>query len=165
MLLMATGPNATEITGKNCNKYTFRSWMPNKVTVQSVYPQLKERGRNGIYRSRRMPGDKRLQSNERCLVKDGGTVLGYDQAPLGTTDFSSYILKLRQAKPDVLYVGLGRTDLTNLLKQMHEIGLTRQMALSAPIVNDSDLWAAGPGAAFGNLSEIVELHWSSSFQT
>ena len=88
------------------------------------------------------------------LVKDGGTVLGYDQAPLGTTDYSSYILKLRQAKPDVLYVGLGGTDLTNLLKQMHEIGLTRQMALSSPIVNDSDLWAAGPEAAFGTYPKL-----------
>jgi branched-chain amino acid transport system substrate-binding protein len=27
------------------------------------------------------------------LVKDGGTVVGYDQAPLGTTDYSSYLLK------------------------------------------------------------------------
>ena len=88
------------------------------------------------------------------LVKDGGTVLGYDQAPLGTTDYSSYILKLRQAKPDVLYVGLGGTDLTNILKQMHEIGLTRQMALSSPIVNDSDLWAAGPDAAFGTYPKL-----------
>jgi len=37
----------------------------------------------------------------------------------------------------------------NFLKQMHEIGLTRQMPLSGPVVNDSDLWAAGPEAAFG----------------
>jgi len=155
MLLMATGPNATEITGKNCNKYTFRVDLPNKVTVQSVYPQLKERGKNWyfIVASYAWGIDAYNQMKD-VLVKDGGTVLGYDQAPLGTTDFSSYILKLRQAKPDVLYVGLGGTDLTNLLKQMHEIGLTRQMGLSAPIVNDSDLWTAGPDAAFGTYPKL-----------
>jgi len=155
MLLMATGPNATEITGKNCNRYTFRVDLPNKVTVQSVYPQLKERGKKWyfIVASYAWGIDAYNQMKD-VLVKDGGTVLGYDQAPLGTTDFSSYILKLRQAKPDVLYVGLGGTDLTNLLKQMHEIGLTRQMALSAPIVNDSDLWAAGPDAAFGTYPKL-----------
>jgi branched-chain amino acid transport system substrate-binding protein len=155
MLLMATGPNATEITGKNCNKYTFRVDLPNKVTVQSVYPQLKERGKKWyfIVASYAWGIDAYNQMKD-VLVKDGGTVLGYDQAPLGTTDFSSYILKLRQAKPDVLYVGLGGTDLTNLLKQMHEIGLTRQMALSAPIVNDSDLWATGPDAAFGTYPKL-----------
>jgi len=155
MLLMASGPNATEITGKNCNKYTFRVDLPNKVTVQSVYPHLKERGKKWyfIVASYAWGIDAYNQMKD-VLVKDGGTVLGYDQAPLGTTDFSSYILKLRQAKPDVLYVGLGGTDLTNLLKQMHEIGLTRQMALSSPIVNDSDLWAAGPDAAFGTYPKL-----------
>ncbi|MGH9808334.1 MAG: ABC transporter substrate-binding protein, partial [Terriglobia bacterium] len=155
MLLMASGPNATEITGKNCNKYTFRVDLPNKVTVQSVYPQLKARGKKWyfIVASYAWGIDAYNQMKD-VLVKDGGTVLGYDQAPLGTTDYSSYILKLRQAKPDVLYVGLGGTDLTNMLKQMHEIGLTRQMALSSPIVNDSDLWAAGPEAAFGTYPKL-----------
>jgi hypothetical protein len=38
----------------------------------------------------------------------------------------------------LLYVGLGGTDLTNL-PEAHEIGLTRQMGLSSPIVNDSNL--------------------------
>jgi branched-chain amino acid transport system substrate-binding protein len=154
-LLMATGPNATEITGKNCNKYTFRVDLPNKVTVQSVYPLLKQHGKKWYFVVASYAwGIDAYNQMKDVVVKDGGTVLGYDQAPLGTTDYSSYILKLRQAKPDVLYVGLGGTDLTNFLKQMHEIGLTRQMALSSPIVNDTDLWAAGPEAAFGTYPKL-----------
>ena len=154
-LLMATGPNATEITGKNCGKYTFRVDLPNKVTVQSVYPLLKEHGKKWYFVVASYAwGIDAYNQMKDVVVKDGGTVVGYDQAPLGTTDYSSYILKLRQAKPDVLYVGLGGTDITNFLKQMHEIGLTRQMALSAPIVNDTDLWAAGPDAAFGTYPKL-----------
>jgi branched-chain amino acid transport system substrate-binding protein len=154
-LLMATGPNATEITGKNCSKYTFRVDLPNKVTVNSVYPLLKERGKKWYFvvASYAWGIDAYNQMKE-VVVKDGGNIVGYDQAPLGTTDFSSYLLKVRQAKPDVVYVGLGGTDLTNFLKQMKEIGLTNQMALSAPIVNDTDLWAAGPDAAFGLYPKI-----------
>src|SRR5581483_840614 len=83
------------------------------------------------------------------LVQDGGKVLGADQAPLGTSDFSSYILKIQQANPQVVFLGLGGTDLTNFLKQFHDVGLTGKIELSSPIVNDSDLWAAGPGAATG----------------
>jgi len=153
--LMATGPNATEITGKNCGKYTFRVDLPNKVTVQSVYPLLKEHGKKWYFVVASYAwGIDAYNQMKDVVVKDGGTVVGYDQAPLGTTDYSSYILKLRQAEPDVLYVGLGGTDITNFLKQMHEIGLTRQMALSAPIVNDTDLWAAGPDAAFGTYPKL-----------
>jgi branched-chain amino acid transport system substrate-binding protein len=154
-LLMATGPNATEITGKNCNKYTFRVDLPNKVTVQSVYPRLKEHGKKWYFVVASYAwGIDAYNQMKDVVVKGGGEVVGYDQAPLGTTDYSSYILKVRQAKPDVLYVGIGGTDITNFLKQMHEIGLTRQMALSGPIVNDTDLWAAGPEAAFGTYPKL-----------
>ena len=149
-VLIATGPNATEITGKNCNRYTFRVDLPNKVTVNTVYPTLKEHGKKWYFVSASYAwGIDAFNQMREVLVKDGGTVLGADQAPLGTTDFSSYMLKVRQANPDVIYVGLGGTDLTNFLKQLHEIGMTRKMPLSSPIVNNSDLWAAGPEAAFG----------------
>src|ERR1700742_601946 len=41
-LLMDTGANATETTGKNCTKNTFRVALPNTVPVKSVYPRLQE---------------------------------------------------------------------------------------------------------------------------
>jgi branched-chain amino acid transport system substrate-binding protein len=152
---MATGPNATEITGKNCNRYTFRVDLPNKVTVNTVYPSLKEHGKKWYFVAASYAwGIDAYNQMKDVLVKDGGTVLGFDQAPLGTTDFSSYILKLRQANPDVVYVGIGGADLTNFLKQLHEIGMTRKMPLSSPIINDSDLWAAGPEAAFGTFPKL-----------
>ncbi len=155
VLLMATGPNATEITGKNCNRYTFRVDLPNRVTVRTVYPTLSKHGKRWYFvvASYAWGIDAYNQMKE-LLVKDGGTVLGYDQAPLGTTDFSSYILKIKQAAPDVVYLGLGGADLTNFLKQFHEIGLTGKIPISSPIVNDSDLWAAGPEAATGTFPKL-----------
>jgi branched-chain amino acid transport system substrate-binding protein len=149
-LLMATGPNATEITGKDCNRYTFRVDLPNHVTVQSTYPALSKHGKSWYFVSASYAwGIDAYEQMKALLVKDGGKVVGYDQAPLGTSDYSSYILKIRQASPDVIFLGLGGTDLTNFLKQFHEIGLTGKIPISSPIVNDSDLWAAGPGVATG----------------
>jgi branched-chain amino acid transport system substrate-binding protein len=116
-LLMATGPNATEITGKNCNRYTFRVDLPNKATVQSVYPTLKQHGKKWYFVVASYAwGIDAYNQMKATLEKDGGTVLGVDQAPLGTTDYSSYILKLRAANPDVVYTGIGGTDMTNFLK-------------------------------------------------
>ncbi|MGH6944089.1 MAG: ABC transporter substrate-binding protein, partial [Geminicoccaceae bacterium] len=154
-LLMATGPNATEITGKNCNRYTFRVDLPNRVTVRSTYPTLAKNGKSWyfIVASYAWGIDAYEQMKEQ-LVNDGGKAVGYDQAPLGTSDFSSYLLKVREAQPDVLYLGLGGSDLTSFLKQFHDIGLTGQIPISSPIVNDSDLWAAGPEAATGLYPKI-----------
>ena len=150
ILLMATGPNATEITGKDCNRYTFRVDLPNRVTVRSTYPMLSALGKDWYFVSASYAwGIDAYNQMQELLVKDGGKVLGFDQAPLGTTDYSSYVLKIRQANPKVIFVGLGGTDLTNFLKQIHDVGLTGKVEISSPIVNDSDLWAAGPGVAAG----------------
>jgi branched-chain amino acid transport system substrate-binding protein len=157
VLFMASGPNATEITGKNCSRYTFRVDLPNRVTVRTVYPTLTEQGKRKRWyfvAASYAWGIDAYNQMKALLVADGGTVLGADQAPLGTADFSSYILKLRQADPEVVFLGLGGTDLTNFLKQFHEVGLTGKVTISSPIVNDSDLWAAGPEAATGTFPKL-----------
>jgi branched-chain amino acid transport system substrate-binding protein len=150
MLFIATGPNATEITGKDCKRYTFRVDLPNRVTVKAVYPYLAKRGKNWYFVSASYAWgiDAYVQMKD-VVVANGGNVVGADQAPLGTTDFSSYILKIRQANPDVVFCGLGGSDLTNFLKQLHDVGLSEKVEVSSPIVNDSDLWSAGPGVATG----------------
>jgi branched-chain amino acid transport system substrate-binding protein len=155
ILLMATGPNATEITGANCSRYTFRVDLPNYETVRSLYPSLSKHGKNWyfLYASYAWGIDGYKQMNE-LLIKDGGKVVGADQTPLGTTDFSSYILKLMASKPDVVFLGLGGGDMTNFLKQFHQMGLTNKIPVSSLIVNDTDLWAAGPDAATGIYPKI-----------
>lgn len=149
-LFIATGPNATEITGKDCKRYTFRVDLPNHVTVRSVYPYLSQYGKNWYFLSASYAwGIDAYHQMKDVLLAHGGKVAGFAQAPLGTTDFSSYILKIRAAKPDVVFCGIGGTDLTNFLKQFQAVGLTGKIPISSPIVNDSDLWAAGPTDATG----------------
>jgi branched-chain amino acid transport system substrate-binding protein len=159
ILFMASGPNATEITGKSCNRYTFRVDLPNHVTVRAVFPSLWEGGKNKRWyflSASYAWGIDAYQQMKDLLQKrePGAVIVGQDQAPLGTTDFSSYILKLRAENPDVVFLGLGGTDLTNFLKQLYNVGLTSKVVVSSPIVNDSDLWAAGPQAATGTYPKL-----------
>ena len=155
ILLMATGPNATEITGSKCNRYTFRVDLPNYETVRSIYPTLEKHGKNWyfLYASYAWGIDGYNQMS--LLLKNGGgKILGADQTPLGTTDFSSYVLKIMAAKPDVIFLGLGGGDMTNFLKQFHQMGLTGKIPVSSLICNDTDMWAAGPEAATGLYPKI-----------
>lgn len=153
--LMATGPNASEITGAQCSKYTFRVDLPNYTTVRSVYPELSKHGKNWyfIYASYAW-GIDGFNQMKGVLTADGGTVVGADKTPLGTTDFSSYILKVMSAEPDALFLGIGGSDLTNFLKQFHQMGLTDKLPISALVANDTDLWSAGPAAATGVYPKI-----------
>ncbi len=127
VLFMASGPNATEITGKSCNRYTFRVDLPNHVTVQSVFPSLWQGGKNErwyfLSASYAWGIDAYNQMKNLLEQKDPkAQIVGQDQAPLGTTDFSSFLLKMRSENPQVAFLGEGGTDLTNFLKQMQSIG-------------------------------------------
>jgi branched-chain amino acid transport system substrate-binding protein len=154
VLLMATGPNATEITGEKCSRYTFRVDLPNYVTVRAMYPFLSEGGKNKrwyfLSASYAWGVDSFNQMRDYLKKNDPqATIVGQDQAPLETSDFSSYLLKLRAANPQVAWVTFGGSDLTNFLKQFQQIGMTGKVLISSPIVDDVDLWTAGTQAATG----------------
>lgn len=154
-LMMATGPNATQITGSKCNRYTFRVDLPNHATVRTVFPHLKSHGLNWYFLVASYAwGIDAYNQMKSLLVQNGGKAIGSDQAPLGTSDFSSYILKMKAANPDVIFLGLGGRDLTNFLKQAHQVGITGKVPISAPISNDTDFWAAGPNAVAGIYPKI-----------
>ena len=153
--LIVTGANATQITGKNCNAYSFRVDLPNYTTTRTVYPALKKYGKNWYFVSASYAwGIDGYEQMRGLLKENGGKVVGADQTPLGTSDFSSYILKIVSKSPDVLFLGIGGSDLTNFLKQFHQMGLTGKMPVSALIANDTDLWAAGKEAAAGIYPKI-----------
>jgi len=50
-------------------------------------------------------------------------------SPVGTPDFTSYLLKVRETKPDVLMMGHWGTDAINVLKQTYELGLKKDMKI------------------------------------
>lgn len=45
--------------------------------------------------------------------------------PVGTPDFTSYILKIIESKPDVVQMGQWGTDAIEILKQSYELGLSK----------------------------------------
>lgn len=50
-------------------------------------------------------------------------------SPVGTPDFTSYIIKIKEMKPDVVMMGHWGADAINVLKQVHELGLKKDTKL------------------------------------
>ena len=65
----------------------------------------------------------------RAAKEFGGEIIGMDHYPLGITDLTPFLTKARAAKPDVL-IGLapGVVELM-LTKQIHEMGLKKEMKI------------------------------------
>ena len=59
----------------------------------------------------------------RFLAAQGGKIAGEDKVPTDATDYSAYMLKIRQAKPDIVISNLAGTQITSFMKQYSEYGL------------------------------------------
>ena len=99
-------------------------------------------------------GQDIMKSSRDLLKAAGGTEVGSDEVPLNTGDFSPFILKIRQAKPDVVIGGLPAGDLSTFLKQWNELGMKGRIPFVEIGIGDTDIWAVGPDAATGTFTKL-----------
>ncbi len=59
----------------------------------------------------------------------GAQIVGYDEVPLGTNDFTTILQKVRAAKPDVFISAQFAADAVALLKQCYQMGLNKEMTI------------------------------------
>ena len=139
---------AREITGKECNPFMFRSPAAVPVYAQAMAPQMLAIGKKWYFIAGAFAfGEDVITTFSEVLRQNGGEVVGIDRAPVNTTDYSSFVLKARAAKPDVVISGAANVE--PLLKQFKELGLTGNIAIAGPAVSDTDLWSASPDALAG----------------
>ena len=163
-LFMQIGARSDTLRGKNCNKYTFHVDIPNTVMVNAVGKALL---RDNLVKDKKfftltadyVFGHDLLGAAKRFFAANQGNLIGDELIATDVTDFSPYLLKLRQAKPDVVCCNLAGNQVTNLIKQYAEFGLP------FPIVgfnlNTADAWAAGDG----NLSGTWPTVWHHDIDT
>jgi branched-chain amino acid transport system substrate-binding protein len=151
-LFMQIGARSDALRGKNCNKYTFHVDIPNTVMVNAVGKSLL---RDNMVRDKKfftltadyIFGHDLLGAAKRFFAANQANLIGDELIATDVTDFSPYLLKIRQAKPDVVCSNLAGNQVTTLIKQYAEFGLPY------PIVgfnlNTADAWAAGEGNLAG----------------
>jgi branched-chain amino acid transport system substrate-binding protein len=151
-LFIQIGARSDALRGKNCNAYTFHVDIPNTVMVYAVGKALL---RDNMVRGKKfftltadyIFGHDLLSAAKRFFAANGGNLIGDELIATDVTDFSPYLLKIRQARPDVVCSNLAGNQVTTLIKQYAEFGLPY------PIVgfnlNTADAWAAGEGNLAG----------------
>lgn len=139
-----------DLTGKSCNKYTFRLQPPVDVHARILAPYCASIGKKWYLLTASYAfGQDIKKAFTDYILANGGTVVGSDEVPVGTPDYSSFILKIRAAKPDVVIGGVAASDLTTFLKQWNELGMKGKIPFAEISVGNTDLWGVGPEAADG----------------
>ena len=122
---------ATTLTNKLCNRYTFRMCPNDTMWPRATVPwMLKNLGKVWYFQvADYIAGRDGFNAAKEIIENKGGKVVGVDFNPFGTTDFSSQLLKMKAAKPEVIGILEWGADNTNLLKQIAEFGLDKDMQI------------------------------------
>ena len=163
-LYMQIGARSDALRGANCNRYTFHVDIPVTVMVNAEGQGLL---REGLIKGQRVYaltsdylfGHDLAKAARKFVTKHGGTVIGDELIATSATDFSPYLLKIRQAKPDLIATNLGGNQVTNFVKQYAEFGLPYPVA--GFNLNTADAWAAGAS----NLGGIWPTVWHHHVDT
>ena len=157
-VFFSTGARSDALRGKNCNRFTFHVDIPSTVMVNAVGKALV---RDNMMKDKKfftltadyIFGHDLARAAKSFFDANSGKLIGDELVATDVTDFSPYLLKIRQARPDVVCSNLAGNQVTNLIKQYAEFGLPY------PIVgfnlNTADAWAAGDG----NLSGTWPTVW------
>lgn len=156
IVYLNTGANSDALRGSNCNRYMFHVEGCNTMYTKTIGLWQQRQGMIEGAKWYFLTADYAFghdlyRVSSRFLEENGGINLGNDMVPTNTLDYSAYILKIRQANPDFVYLNLAGVDQTTFLKQYREYGLSYQLA--GGVMDTVPFWAAG--------LESLSGHWQS----
>ena len=153
-----TGANSDALRGASCNPFMFHIEAANSMMVLAVGNYLKSenmiKGKKWYSLTADYAfGHDLFRVAKKFVTENGGEFVGEELVPTDATDFSPYLLKIRQARPDVVASNLAGNQITNFIKQYAEYGL--QFPVTGFGFDTAVAWGAGKG----NFSGIWPLIW------
>src|SRR3954471_2824089 len=163
-LFFNTGCNSDELRGKSCNRYMFHTEAANTMYVYAAGQALL---RDGMVQGKKWYsltadyafGHDLLKVAKRFMTANGGQFAADELVATDITDFSPYMLKIRNAKPDIVVSNLAGNQITVFMKQYIEFGL------QYPVVGFAFDTALAWGAGKGNVLGTWPLVWSHEVKT
>jgi len=159
VLHVVSGGHTDTITGSDCKWNVYRVCNTTSMEANSICNLLYTKyGKKWHFITPDYAFGHTLQQAAAAdLQKLGGTITGNELTPLGTTDFSAYLIKARAANPDVLLVLPQGGDMVNCLKQIAQFGIEKQIHVAGLQQELESLEAMPPEARVGIW--MFEWYW------
>ena len=151
-LFINTGANSDALRGADCKRFMFHVEAQNTMMVRAAGRALLDQG---LIKGKKIYtltadyafGHDLLKQAKKFFATNGATIGGEDLIPTELTDFSPFLLKIRQARPDAVICNLAGAQVTNFLKQYSEFGLPFPVAGFG--FDTALAWGAGQGNFLG----------------
>ncbi len=141
-IYLITGPATSDMTGKQCSPFGVHFSYDTYALAHGTGTALtKSGGDSWFFITADYAFGYALERDTMDAVKAaGGKVLGAVRAPLGTADFSSYLVQAQASGAKVIGLANAGTDTQNCVKQAAEFGLTRSgVRLATLLMQISDV--------------------------
>ena len=166
-IYLITGPATSDMTGKQCSPYGMHFSYDTYALAHGTGNALTKAGGDSWYFiTADYAFGYALERDTMDAVKaSGGKVLGAVRAPLGTADFSSYLVQAQASGAKVIGLANAGTDTQNCVKQAAEFGLTHGgTRLATLLMQISDVHSLGQKVCEG-LAYTDSFYWDMSERT
>jgi branched-chain amino acid transport system substrate-binding protein len=138
---IAIGAGGASLTGADCTAYTVHyAYDTTALANGTASVIVKNGGKTWFFLTADYAFGTQLQdAATKVALANGGKVLGAVRVPLGTTDFSSFLLQAQSSGAQVLGLANAGTDFSNSLKGATEFGITKTMTPAALLAFISDI--------------------------
>jgi branched-chain amino acid transport system substrate-binding protein len=150
-IFLNTNSSSPTEAGKDCHRTKF-VWDGNGTNFSNaiVKNAIKASGRNWVLLTNDYVWGHNTSKATRSIVEaNGGKVVEELLVPQNTRDFSSYLLKLQQLKPNVVATAVGGDDVKALRQQVVQLKMHEKMSWINNQQDWPDVYGLGPEAIFG----------------
>jgi ABC-type branched-subunit amino acid transport system substrate-binding protein len=155
-----TASNAT--TGKNCQRFGFRLMPDNYMLCQALAPVLAKALGHNLKAAYLVPdytfGTSLYTSLTNAFAKYGWTSATEQLAPLGTTDFTSYLLNIANSGANVMFNETVGADEVTSTKQAVQFGIMKKMKFVIPLLSPFIYKSMGP-EVLGGMYGTMPWYW------
>ncbi len=162
-----SGAGSADLTGKACEPttvhWTYDTWMLAHSTGGAI---VKNGGDTWFFLTADYAFGHALERDTAAVVRaSGGKVLGEVRHPIGTQDFSSYLLQAQASKAKVIGLANAGGDTINSIKQAAEFGIVKGgQSLAGLLVFLTDVHGLGLQTAQGLLLTET-FYWDMNDET
>jgi branched-chain amino acid transport system substrate-binding protein len=150
-IFLNTNSSSPTESGKDCHRVKF-VWDGNGTNFAEaiVKNSIRARGKKWVLLTNDYVWGLNTSKATRGIVEaNGGQIVEELMVPQNTRDFSSYLLKLQQIKPEVVATAIGGDDIKALRQQVVQLKLDKSTAWVNNQQDWPDVYGLGPEAIFG----------------
>jgi branched-chain amino acid transport system substrate-binding protein len=150
-IFMNTNSSSPTESGKDCHRVKF-VWDGNgtNFALATVRNAIRTAGRDWVLLTNGYVWGHNTSKATRGIVEaSGGRIVEELLVPQNTRDFSSYLLKLQQLKPQVVATAVGGDDIKALRQQVVQLGMQKRAAWINNQQDWPDVYGLGPDQIFG----------------